>query len=154
MVISNVHLAEANDFLLLKHNRNVQPLVPFVVTASGSETESSRRALEEGAFDFITTPLEYEQTVSTILLALWQSRLMTLIASNERTLEKYREHMAAYPSGNDMDATFKKTLSSIQQSILSYQQSILRCEGFADLATIVKTQARKRALERLDALSK
>jgi len=70
MVISNVHLAEVNDFLLLKHNRNVQPLVPFVVTASGSETESSRRALEEGAFDFITTPLVYEQTVSTILLAL------------------------------------------------------------------------------------
>ncbi|HKT34101.1 MAG TPA: response regulator [Nitrospira sp.] len=154
MVISNVHLAEVKDFLLIKHNRNMQPFVPFVVTVSGSETESSRRALEEGAFDFITTPLESEETVATIRLALWQSRLLTLIASNERATEKYREHMAAYPFGNDMDDHFKKTLSAIQQSILSYHQSLLQVEGFADLATEVKARARKRALERLDKLSK
>jgi len=53
-----------------------------------------------------------------------------------------------------MDPTFKRTLSAIERSIVSYQQSILRIEGFADLATIVEVQARKRALERLDALSK
>ncbi|HKC95740.1 MAG TPA: response regulator, partial [Nitrospira sp.] len=86
-------------------------------------------------------------------MALWESKLMTLIACNERAVEKYRDHMATYPSGNQMDETFKRTLSAIQASIVSYQQTVLRTEGFADLATKVANQARKKALERLDALS-
>jgi DNA-binding NtrC family response regulator len=152
VIISSVHLAEMDDFLLLKHNRALQPFVPFVVTNRVSEAESSRRALEEGAFDVISLPPKYEQVVSTIRLALWQSKLMTLITCKERALEKYRDHIAAYPSGNQMDEAFKRTLSSIQQSIFSYQQSILRVDGFADLATKVENQTRKRALDRLDVL--
>jgi len=62
--------------------------------------------------------------------------------------------MAAYPSGNEVDATFKRTLSAIQESIFSYQQSILRIEGFAGLATTVENHARKRALDRLAELGK
>src|SRR5262245_51627156 len=102
----------------------------------------------------MTTPLEQEQTERTILLGLWQSKLMSLINCKERAVEKYREHMAAYPSGNQMDETFKKTLSAIQDSIVAYQQSILGTEPFADLATKVANQARKKALERLNALPK
>lgn len=67
-------------------------------------------------------------------------------------MEKYREHMAAYPSDNQMDATFKRALSAIQASIFSYQKTVLCVEGFGDLAAKVETQARKRALERLDGL--
>src|SRR5215467_7708551 len=153
LIISDAHLAEMDDFSLLKRTQACRTFVPFLITASASnaqEKESARRVLEQGAFDLISLPLEYEQTTSAILLALWESKLMTLIACNERAGEKYREHMAAYPSGNQMDETFRRTLSAIQTSIFSYQQTVLRTEGLADLAAKVANQARKKALERLD----
>jgi DNA-binding NtrC family response regulator len=155
LVISDAHLAEMDNFSLLKRTQGRDTFVPFLITANAANTtekESARRVLAHGAFDLISLPPEYEQTVSAILLALWQNRFMTLIACKERAVEKYREHMAAYPSGNQMDATFKRTLSAIQASIFSYQQTVLRVEGFADLAAKVEIQARKRALERLDGL--
>ena len=155
LIISDAHLAEMNDFALLKRSQARETFVPFLITTSASKNEdkeSARRVLEHGAFDLLSLPLEYEQTVSAVLLALWESKLMTLIACKERAVEKYREHMAAYPSGNQMDATFKRTLSAIHDSIVSYHQTILRTDGFADLATIVANQARKKALERLDGL--
>jgi len=93
-VISSVHLAEIDDFLLLKHNRLLQPDVPFVITAGAETIEPSRRALDEGAFDLIAMPLEAEQTVETIRLALWHGELKALFASKERMLEKYRQHIA------------------------------------------------------------
>jgi DNA-binding NtrC family response regulator len=119
LIISGAHLAEMDDFFLLKHSQILQRFVPFVVTASAAEKESARRALMKGAFDLITSPLEHEQAVSTIRRALWQSRLITFVACKERALEKYREHMAAYPAGNQVDETFKRTLSAMQESILS-----------------------------------
>src|SRR5215831_847593 len=155
LVISDAHLAEIDNFSLLKRTQGRDTFVPFLITANAANTqekESARRVLAHGAFDLISLPPKYEQTVSAILLALWQSRFMTLIACKERAVEKYREHLAAYPSGNQMDATFKRTLVAIQASVFSYQQTVLRVEGFADLAAKVETQARKRALERLDGL--
>src|SRR5215510_3150962 len=156
LIISDAHLAEMDGFSLLKRSQARETFVPFLITANASnkqDKESARRVLEHGAFDLISLPLEFEQTTSAILLALWESKLMTLIACKERAVDKYREHMAAYPSGNQMDATFKRTLSAIHDSIVAYHKTILLAEGFADLATKVANQARKKALERLDALS-
>jgi hypothetical protein len=119
---------------------------------NAQERESARRVLEEGAFDCILLPPESEQTVKTIGLALWHSKLMMLISCKERVLETYREHLAAYPLGNDMEPFFKKSLSAIQSSIVTYQKSIVGTEGFAALAMNVKTLVRTQALERLKAL--
>src|SRR5262249_17969621 len=97
LIISGAQLAEMDDFLLLRRTKAFHTYVPLVVTASASEKDSARRLLTKGAFDLITTPLEHEQTVGTIRLALWQSKLMGLIAHKEETLEKYRQHMTDYP---------------------------------------------------------
>lgn len=154
LIISDVHLAEKDDFSLLKRSQALETFVPFVVTANASkkDKDSVHEILEHGAFDLISIPPEYEQTLSAIMLALWQSKFMALIACKDKVVEEYREHLARYPSGNQMDATFKRTLDAIHSSIFSYQQTVLRTEGFASLATKVADQARKKALERLDAL--
>src|SRR5262245_44553719 len=96
LVISGVDLAEKDDFFLVKHNRLSQPHIPFVLTTRSAKMASTRRALEQGAFDLLLTPLDQEETVSTIRLALWQSKLRSFIASNERDLKKYRQHLAYY----------------------------------------------------------
>lgn len=156
LIISSVHLAEKDNFLLVRHNRFLQPLVPFVVIAQASETESSRRALEQGAFDFIPTPLEHEQTVRTIRLALWHNQFKTLIASREKTLEKYLQHMADYPGDKVTDDAFKRTLLAVQKSVSTVERTFQQIdEGvvrLSDFASNMEEQARKRALARLDAV--
>src|SRR5215510_10662969 len=125
LIISGVHLAEMHDFLLLKRAQRLQTFVPFVVTASASEKEGARRVLKHGAFDLIPTPLDHEQTVNTIRLALWQNKLMELIARREKVLEQYRRHLDAYtPSTRKLDEAFHNALSSEQRTLSGFDQSI------------------------------
>jgi len=151
LIISAVHLAEIENFYLLRQNKTLQPHVPLLVTAGASDKEAARRMLVQGAFDVITTPLDREHTVATIRLGLWQNRLMHLIASKEKAVEKYRQHLHAYPF-QEMNAVFSKTISAIEKSIAAFQLADLRMNSFAELATTIQQQARERALRRLDAL--
>ena len=159
LVISGAHLAEMEDFLLLKRIQSLDPSVPVVVTADASEKESARRVLAEGAFDLISIPLDHEQTVLTIRLALWQSNLNGLIASKEKAVERYRRHVADYPNAKEkMQESFVRALAALDKTIYSVERSILRIEEssvcFSDFATKVEFYARKGALERLASLPK
>ena len=157
LVISGAHLTEMEDFSLLKRTQALDPFVPVVVTADASEKESARRVLAQGAFDFISTPLDHEQTVSTIRLALWQSKLMDLIARKEKAIDRYRRHVAEYPhSREQMEESFNRALVAIDKTIYSIERSIQCVEEssmcFADFARRVAFHAKKSALERLDRL--
>ena len=156
LIISGVQLAERHDFLLLKRAQALHTFVPFVVTASASEKEGARRALNHGAFDLILTPLDHDQTVNTIRLALWQNKLMELIARREKALEQYRRHLDAYPGTRRMDEAFHNALSSLQRTVSCFEQSIQAIEEsmkcLADLAKTVENQTREQALRRLDTL--
>jgi CheY-like chemotaxis protein len=153
LIISSVRLAEINNFFLLKHSHTLQPFVPFVITAGPSERNSSRRALEEGAFDLISTPLEYEQTVSTIRLGLWHQKVKALIASRDKVIDRYRHHLAHYP-GDKRGEAFRTILTLIKQSFLAHEQAIDRIEAcikcIANFDQTVEQSIRERALERLD----
>jgi DNA-binding NtrC family response regulator len=152
LIISAAHLAEIDNFYLLRHNQTLQPHVPLLVTAGASDKEAARRVLIRGAFDVITTPLDHEQTVTTIRLGLWHNQLMTLISCREKAVEKYRQHLLACPYRQEMDAIFLETLSAIEKSITAFQLATLKTEGFAELAMTVKKQVRERALRSLDTL--
>jgi DNA-binding NtrC family response regulator len=112
LIISGPCLAEMDDFLFLKRTQTLETSVPLVVTADASEKPSARRVLLEGALDLITNPLDHEQTVSTIRLALWHNKLTALIARKEHTLDKYRQHVADYPAEKRMEEAFTRTLTN------------------------------------------
>jgi len=156
LIISGVQLAAMDDFLLLKQAQMLQRVVPFVVTASASEKEVARRALKHGAFDLIPTPLDHEQTVNAIRLALWHNKLMELIARREKAFEQYRRHLDAYPGTRKKDDAFHNALSSLQRMVSCFDQSIQAIEGsmkcLANLARSVEQEAQAGALERLDRL--
>ena len=157
LVISGAHLTEMEDFLLLKRVQALEPFVPLVVTADASEKESACRALTNGAFDLIPSPLNHEQTVRTIRLGLWQGKLRNLIARKEEALEQYRQHLADYPDDRkNIEDAFQRAISAFEDTISSVARTILRIEEstvcFADFASQVEYHARKRALERLDSV--
>jgi DNA-binding response OmpR family regulator len=159
LIISNARLAEKDDFSLLKQTRSLKTFVPFVVTADPSkqhENESARQILEHGAFDLIALPLKTEQTVNTIRLALWHNKFRALVTSREQAIEKYRQHIADYPSDTERDEEFQRTLSVLQETVPSVERTFQAIEKslmrLSDFGMRVENQARKRALERLNAL--
>jgi DNA-binding response OmpR family regulator len=156
-IISDVHLAEMHYFSLLKHHEILQKPVPVVVTPASSDTQAARRALEYGAFDIIPRPLLSAQATTTIRLALWQNKLMSIIAGKEKATERYRQHFAVYPADKKMKQTFRKSLLLVQRTITSYPKTIQQIEEtimcFNHVAGMVGKEARERALKRLHALS-
>ncbi len=155
LIISDVHLAEMDDFFLLKRAQMLQPFVPFLVTAGASEKEAGRRALLKNAFDVITSPLNHEQTVQTIRLALWEGKLRSLTARKEHALQKYHQHMTFYPGDKGTEESFNRTLVAFEQTISSIR-TMVRIEStgsFSPFAADLKSH-RRRELERLDSLTK
>jgi len=154
LIISDVHLAERDDFFLLKHNEVLPKSVPVVITAAASDKQAARQALEYGAFDLITRPVHPNQTVATLRLALWQDKLWALIGSKEKAIKRYRQHCAVYPADKKMKETFRKSLFFVQRTISSYPKTMQQIEEsmmcFSYLAAKVEKEARERALARLD----
>jgi DNA-binding NtrC family response regulator len=155
LIISGAHLAELNDFLLLRRTQALETFVPLVVTASASESETARRVLGKGAFDFIPIPVNQEHAIATIRLALWQSKLKNLITRKEKALDKYRQHIADYPqAGESFEPSLGRALAALESTISAVEKTILRIEEsiecFSDFATSVEHHTRKSALERLD----
>jgi DNA-binding NtrC family response regulator len=134
VVISNLQLAGISDSFL-KRNELLPPYVPLVITAAPSDHGLASRALNEGAFDLIMTPLKADEVVRTIRLALWHGKLLRLIQRNEASIDKYREHVSAYPDKTSLTPEFSKTLNDLSD--------------FSALASRVEEHTRTKALARL-----
>ena len=157
LIIAGAHLAEVDDFFLLKRCQSLQQFVPFVVTAGASEQAPAGRVLAQGAFDLIPTPVDHQQTVSTIRLALWNGKLRNLIASKEKLIEKCRQHLADYPGEHlEVQGLLRETLSAFDKTIFAVGRSLLQVEKSAarlsEVAIKVEQEARTRAFSRLDSL--
>jgi DNA-binding NtrC family response regulator len=154
LIISGVHLAELDDFLLLKSTQSLKPRVPLVITADAQNNDSARRVLQQGAFDLIPTPLEPVRTAHTIRVALWYNKFKALLASRERALENYRQHIDDYPGELTVNEEFQRALLVVEKAVFAAEQSFHRTEEsmvcFSDFATRLEHQARARALERLN----
>ncbi|SLM49245.1 protein of unknown function [Nitrospira japonica] len=132
--------------------------MPVVVTATGDEREFARRTLLRGAFDLITLPVDREQTVRTVRLALWHSTLRTLIARKDLALATYQDHMDKYPREREQfEESFTKALALVEETIASVKGTILQLDEslvcFSDFATQVEHHVRQRALNRLGPVS-
>ena len=157
LIIAGAQLAEDDDFLLFKSSQSLQGVVPFLVTAGADEKDSAAGVLAQGAFDLIPTPVDHEQTVTTIRLALWNGKLRNLIESKERMVERCRQHLADYPGErslvqallDDVLSAFQKTLSAVDQTLLRVEESAAR---LSEAAIKVEEEARTRAFARLDRL--
>ena len=155
LIIAGAHLAEADDFFLLKSSQSLQGVAPFVVTAGAREKDAAARVLAQGAFDLIPTPIEHEQTVTTIRLGLWNGKLRNLIESKEKMVEKCRQHLSNYPGErfqveallSDALSAFEKTISAVDQTLLRVEESAAR---LSEVAIKVEQEARTRAFARLD----
>ncbi len=142
-------------FRFLKFKRPHQITAPLLITAGKQDRWSAQRMLQREAFDLIVKPIDPRQAAQAVRLALWQNKLLQLLASKERALSRFRHHMEAFPDDLRLEMAFLKKLEMFDQTLLTVSTSIrlmLNVEqesSFFDMAASIERRARERALERL-----
>jgi len=156
LIISSVQLTELDNFLFLKRTQLLQRRAPLVITVGQVETASVRHALRQGAFDYISSPLDLIQTLHTVRLALWYSQIQHLIAFHRYSLERYSAHIVTDPDDKDLANILGQGLVAVNKSFEAAKETVTRMrrsvEDFDHIAVDVESQAKQQALERLDTL--
>ena len=142
-------------YRLLKHRANRHLLAPIIVTASREDRELASRYLEKDAFDLIVKPLDPEQAVQTVRMALWQNSLLKMLAAREQATSRFQEHMKNFPHARKMEEEFAMKMAAYEKTLLAIttsMQHLLNSEeerSLFDLAGFVESVTKKQALDRL-----
>ncbi len=90
MVLSDINMPEMDGLTLLSKLKELRPMIKSVIISAYSDMENIRTAMNRGAFDFITKPINFEDltlTVEKTLLQVNQTR-ETLKALKENDILK------------------------------------------------------------------
>ena len=152
-VITSTPLVYAQEQLLVKRRKAAQILVPLIVTADRSDAELAAYALQNEAFDLIVKPIQPPDAVNTVRLAVWQNRLLKLLASKEKAVSLFQQHMDAYPD-QEPQHLFDEALLAVETTLKALDTSMQRIKQpdndlLFQIALAVEEQAKQRALDRL-----
>ncbi|MBK9307947.1 MAG: hypothetical protein IPM58_12885 [Nitrospira sp.] len=142
-------------YRLFKQKQQQQLLVPLLVTAGQDDHQEAYRALVDDAFDLIVKPLVPHEAVRSVRLALWQNKLLRLLASKERASERFRQHMAAFPHAVKAEEEYRTKLDAYDRTLNALQASLRLLlneedeQSLFDTAASVEFFTRQRALARL-----
>ena len=70
LILMDVRMAEMSGIEALKKIKNHNPAIPILIMTAYSSIESAVEALKEGAYDYLTKPLDYEVLKLTLERAL------------------------------------------------------------------------------------
>ena len=104
MVISDINMPQMDGLTLLEQIPKVDPNIRSVIVSAYGDMRNIRTAMNRGAFDFVTKPLDFEDLQITI------ERTLTHMAEWKEALQS-RDKLVALQ--NELDVA-----SKIQQSIL------------------------------------
>lgn len=131
-----------------------QLLAPLLLTVCQRDLSVAHAALEGDVFDLIAKPFMPHEVTQTVRLALWQNQWLRLLASKQRAVAQFRQHMEAFPHGKaegefarDLDA-FDRAFQAMQSDMRLLVSNENERDLF-DIAVLVEQRARQQALDRL-----
>lgn len=159
VVVCGVQLAEAQNFLLLRHHRAFQSLAPFLVIAAPQDRAVAKRVLEQqGVEDIIVWPLHKDQVQDSLREAMCLYQTRVTIAHRKQTLETLRSWQSFPPPETLPRTSMDNQLLLPKQTLMLYHRTIKRMETnlkyLADMVNDYEQQARARAIEHLDLLGR
>lgn len=69
-IISDIHMPELDGLTMLKELRKAGSNIPVIIITAFSDKQKIKTAWDNGAFDFIDKPINYEQLKSTVKKSL------------------------------------------------------------------------------------
>jgi len=77
IIVTDLFLPDLNGIDLLKHVKSLSPTIEVILITGHASAETAVRAMKEGAFDYITKPLNVDELRMIIDKALEKRRLLT-----------------------------------------------------------------------------
>ena len=77
IIVTDLFLPDLNGIDILKHAKSLSPTIEVILITGHASAETAVRAMKEGAFDYITKPLNVDELRMIIDKALEKRRLLT-----------------------------------------------------------------------------
>jgi len=127
IVLSDINMPEMDGLTLLTKLSEVSPLIKAVIVSAYGDMDNIRTAMNRGAFDFITKPVNFEDLELTIEKTIRQ------VAQNKETLRAVKENniLRMY-----VDETVLKFMGSREfESSLMANETIEATVAFMDICS-------------------
>jgi class 3 adenylate cyclase/AmiR/NasT family two-component response regulator len=86
IVLSDINMPEMDGLTLLSHLNESAPLTKSVIVSAYGDMDNIRTAMNRGAFDFITKPIDFSD------LSITMEKTLTYVKQLRKTLEAIREN--------------------------------------------------------------
>lgn len=145
-------------YRFLKRKTTYPILAPILVTTGEQDCRSAYQVLQKDAFDFIEKPIVPHVATTTVREALWHNQILKLLASRERAVFTFQEHMEVYPQ--DLHAEthmtticdlFDRTVQTLKtgtHEVISNEQERALLDMLATLEQVRKQRALDQLLSR------
>ena len=93
MILTDINMPRMDGLSLLDHLPEVNPLLLAVVVTAYGDMPNIRTAMNRGAFDFITKPIDFDDLTATIERALAQTAILREAAVERDQLVSLRKEL-------------------------------------------------------------
>jgi response regulator RpfG family c-di-GMP phosphodiesterase len=127
-VISDIRMEEMDGLELLKKLQSQRRDIPVIMVTGAPSLDTAQESIKEGAYDYITKPIEREVLINTVKRALEKKRLNDQIKEYQRNLElKVREQtktiFAIYKFANQLNSM--DSLGDVVNSVVNFVADFL-----------------------------
>lgn len=96
MVLSDINMPRMDGLSFLHHLKSLNGQLQAVVVSAYGDMANIRSAMNAGAFDFVTKPIEFRDLEATIRKALAETALLRRLARERSLAERQRANLARY----------------------------------------------------------
>ncbi len=127
-VISDIRMEEMDGLELLKKLQSQRRDIPVIMVTGAPSLDTAQESIKEGAYDYITKPIEREILINTVKRSLEKKRLNDQIKEYQRNLElKVREQtktiFAIYKFANQLNSM--DSLEDVVNSVVNFVADFL-----------------------------